>query len=111
MLDANTCRLRLTSDEAVGGGYTSPGGIPPPLGSSIAVVVAGRGRVTGNVVNGTQTLDCPGRCSISGLARHDHVRLVATRGRFKRWSNGVSVTTQVVPLASETRIHAIFGNG
>jgi hypothetical protein len=111
LLDAKTCRLRLGSNEAVGAGYAQAGEIPPPLGSGIVVVVAGRGKVSGAVINGTQTLDCGARCSISGLVRYDQVRLTATAlsgGIFARWSNGIRSRIQVVPLASTNRIQAVF---
>jgi len=110
-LDANTCRLRVTSDEAVGVGYREAGEIPPPLGSGIAVVVSGRGKVTGSVINGTETLSCGARCVISGLDRYDYVRLVATASkgsRFSRWNNRSTVKTQVVPMSSVNRIQAVF---
>jgi len=112
-LDAATCRLRLTSDEAVGAGYRDAGEIPPPLGSGIAVVVSGRGTVKGSVINGTQTLNCGANCIISGLNRYDYVRLVAAASkgsgfRFSRWSNQSPVKTQVVPMSSVNRIQAIF---
>jgi hypothetical protein len=111
LLDASECRLRLTSDEAVGAGYDNVGSIPPPLGSGIAVVVAGGGRVTGTVVNGTQTLNCGTRCVISGLTRYDYVRLTAKdvrSKRFSRWSNLNRERTQIVPMSSTNRIQAVF---
>jgi len=108
-LDASKCQLRLTADEAVGAGYREAGEIPPPLGSGIAVVVSGRGKVTGSVINGTDNLNCGPRCSISGLNRYDYVRLLATGKSFKRWSNGVKVRSQIVPMSSRNRIQAIFG--
>ena len=66
-LDADVCRLRLTSNEEVGPGWKEVGGIPPPLGSGIAVVVggSGRGKVTGAVINGSQTLDTKDAASAS----------------------------------------------
>jgi Divergent InlB B-repeat domain len=113
LLDAKTCRLRLGSNEAVGAGYAQAGEIPPPLGSGIVVVVggSGRGKVTGAVINGTSTLDCGTRCSISGLVRYDQVRLTATASggsHFYRWSNLSRLRTQVVPLSSTNRIQAVF---
>jgi hypothetical protein len=115
-LDARTCRLRLGSNEVVGAGYDSAGAIPPPLGSGIVVVVggSGRGKVTGAVINGTQTLDCGTLCSISGLVRYDQVRLtaIASRGsHFYRWSNYSRLRTQTIPLSSTNRIQAVFLRG
>jgi hypothetical protein len=112
-LDANVCRLRLTSNEAVGAGYKDRDEIPPPLGSGIVIVVAGsgRGKVTGSVINGTQTLDCGKRCVISGLYRYDYVRLTATKlpgSHFYRWSNLSQIRTQIVPMSSTNRIQAVF---
>jgi hypothetical protein len=112
-LDATSCRLRLTSNEKVGAGFTNVTGIPPPLGSGIAVVVggSGRGTVTGRVVNGSQTLSCNRTCSISGLSRYDYVRLSAAESkgsRFYRWSNLSRLKTQLVPLSSTNRIQAVF---
>jgi Divergent InlB B-repeat domain len=110
-LDADTCRLRLRSNEVVGAGYSAVDAIPPPLGSGIVVVVAGRGKVTGAVVNSTGTLDCGTRCSISGLIRYDQVRLTATALRgshFYRWSNLSRLRTQLIPLSSTNRIQAVF---
>lgn len=112
-LDADVCRIRLTSNEAVGAGYREISEIPPPLGSGIAVVVggSGRGRVTGAVINGTQTMDCGNRCVISGLIRYDYVRLTAAALRgshFYRWSNLSRVRTQIVPMSSTNRIQAVF---
>jgi Divergent InlB B-repeat domain len=111
LLDASECRLRLTSDEAVGAGYDNVASIPPPLGSGIAVVVAGGGKVTGTVLNGTQTLNCGTRCVISGLTRYDYVRLTAKDvpgRRFSRWSNLSREKTQIVPMSSTNRIQAVF---
>jgi hypothetical protein len=103
------CRLRLLGNEVVGAGWKNAGGIPPPLGSGIAVVVAGRGKVTGRVINGSETLACPPSCIISGLTRNDYVRLTARGSRFHRWSNGSSARTQpAVPMSSTNRIQAVF---
>jgi len=108
-LDASVCRVRLTSDEAIGAGYTDAGQIPPPLGSGITVVVAGGGKVTGSVINGSGTLSCPPRCSISGLTHYDYVRLKARRRGFYRWSSGSRYSrTQIVPMSSVNRIQAVF---
>jgi hypothetical protein len=112
-LDADVCRLRLESNELVGAGYEGAGAIPPPLGSGIVVALSGsgQGKVTGGVINGSQTLDCGKRCSISGLYRYDQVRLTATASRgshFYRWSNLSRLKTQVVPLSSTNRIFAAF---
>jgi Divergent InlB B-repeat domain len=107
--DGNVCRLRLTSDEVVGAGYTDIQQIPPPLGSGITVVVAGRGKVTGRVINGSDTLSCPGSCTISGLTRYDYVTLRARGSNFYRWSNGSTAKIQpAVPMASVNRIQAVF---
>jgi Divergent InlB B-repeat domain len=113
LLDAKTCKLRLGSNEAVGAGYAQAGEIPPPLGSGIVVVVAGKGKVTGTVINGTQTLDCGTRCSVSGLIRYDQVRLTATPAAgsyLYRWSNlgKLRLKTQTVALSSTNRIQAVF---
>jgi hypothetical protein len=112
-LDADVCRLRLESNELVGAGYRQAGEIPPPLGSGIVVAVSGsgRGKVTGRVINGSQTLNCGTRCSVSGLSRYDQVRLTATEAKgshFYRWSNFSRLRTQVVPLSSTNRIWAAF---
>jgi hypothetical protein len=112
-LDANVCQLRLTNNEAVGAGYKDRDEIPPPLGSGIVVVVggSGRGKVTGSVINGPQTLDCGRRCVISGLYRYDYVRLTATKlpgSHFYRWSNLSPNRTQTVPMSSTNRIQAVF---
>jgi hypothetical protein len=107
-LDADVCRLRLTSDEVIGAGYPDVQQIPPPLGSGIAVVVAGSGKVTGRVINGNATLNCPPSCTISGLTRYDYVRLTGRGSRFDRWSNRFPGKTQVVPLSSMNRIQAVF---
>lgn len=109
-LDANVCRLRLTSDEAIGAGFREAGEIPPPLGSGIVVVVSGRGKVTGTVVRGTQTLDCGTSCLISGLTRYDYVKLKATAQRgshFSRW-NVSKLNPLTVPLSSVNRVQAVF---
>jgi List-Bact-rpt repeat protein len=111
LLDSDTCSLRLGSNEAVGAGYAQAGEIPPPLGSGIVVVVAGKGKVTGSVLNGTQTLDCGTRCLITGLIRYDQVRLKAAPSSgnyFARWSNGSTAKTQVVRLSNTNRIQAVF---
>jgi hypothetical protein len=109
LLDADTCKLRLGNNEDVGAGYAQAGEIPPPLGSGIVVVVAGRGKVTGTVINGAGTLDCGTRCTISGLDRYDQVRLTAApSSRFLRWSNGIPSRIQIVPLSSTNRIQAVF---
>jgi hypothetical protein len=111
VLDDDECRLRLTSNEVVGAGYPDIQQIPPPLGSGIAVVVSGRGKVTGGVINGTQTLNCGTRCLITELKRYDYVRLTATASKgshFARWSNLSQVKTQVVPVSSTNRIQAVF---
>jgi hypothetical protein len=109
LLDARTCRLRLGNNEVVGVGYPDAGKIPPPLGSGIVVVVAGKGKVTGSVISGTSTLDCGARCTVSGLVRYDQVRLTATpASRFLRWSNGIRSRIQIVPLSSTNRIQAVF---
>jgi hypothetical protein len=112
-LDEDVCRLRLQSNEVVGAGYQEAGEIPPPLGSGLVVVVggSGRGKVTGSVINGTQTLDCGTICSIPGLSRYDQVRLTATAlggSRFYRWNNLSRLRTQIVPLSSTTRMQAVF---
>jgi hypothetical protein len=114
-LDANFCRLRLTSDEAVGAGWKDRDEIPPPLGSGIMVVVggSGRGTVIGTVVNGTQALDCGTRCLITGVTRYDYVKLTAKASRgshFSRW-NLSRLNPLTVPLSSTNRIQAVFVKG
>lgn len=111
LLDSDSCKLRLGSNEAVGAGYAQAGEIPPPLGSGIVVVVAGKGKVTGSVINGTQTLNCGTNCLITGLIRYDQVRLKAAPSNgsyFARWSNGSTAKTQVVRLSNTNRIQAVF---
>jgi hypothetical protein len=67
--------------------------------------------VTGGVVNGTGTLDCGTRCSISGLFRYDQVRLTETASagnHFYRWSDYSRYRTRTIPLSSTNRIQAVF---
>jgi hypothetical protein len=92
----------------IGAGYPDIQQIPPPLGSGIVVVVAGRGKVTGRVINGNERLSCPPSCTISGLTRYDYVSLTARGSRFYRWSNRYPGRTQVVPMSSINRIQAVL---
>jgi Divergent InlB B-repeat domain len=109
-LKARVCRLKLTSDEVVGAGYATVGDIPPAIGTGIAVVVSGSGKVTGHVINKKKKLNCPSNCIISGLKRYDYVYLHASGSNFSGWSNGSTARTQpAVPMASVNRIKAIFG--
>lgn len=113
LLDADVCRIRLQDNELVGAGYDNVGSIPPAIGSSLQVVLAGktRGRVTGRVVNSNRTLSCGSRCTISGLKRYDTIRLTATRlkgGRFVGWSDGSRLTQRIIQLSSVNKIKATF---
>jgi hypothetical protein len=112
-LNANVCRVSLESNEWVGAGYKSAGEIPPALGSEIVVVLggSGRGKVTGRVVNGSETLNCGSRCAISGLDRNDHVQLRAVESRgshFYRWSDFSRQKARIVSLSSTTRLKVAF---
>jgi len=112
-LNANVCRLSLESNEWVGAGYKSAGEIPPALGSEIVVVLggSGRGKVSGRVVNGSDTLSCGSRCSISGLDRNAHVLLRAQSSggsHFYRWSDFSRQKTRIVSLSSTTRLKVAF---
>jgi hypothetical protein len=112
-LNANVCRLRLESNEWVGAGYKSAGEIPPALGSEMVVVLggSGRGKVTGRVVNSSESLNCGSRCSIPGLDRNDHVLLRAQASggsHFYRWSDFSRLQTRVVSLSSTTRLKVAF---
>ena len=63
-LDAAACRSALQGNELVGAGYENVAVIPPPLGSGIDDRARrhGKGKVTGTVVNGTESLACGSRC-------------------------------------------------
>lgn len=112
VLDDDTCTLKLLANEEVGAGYDNAGAIPPVLGSGIAVVVSGRGKVTGTVPNRPEKLNCGSLCTISGLTRYDQVQLKAvltsSAYKFSRWSNGSSIKTQSIPISSTNRIQAVF---
>jgi hypothetical protein len=112
-LDGDVCRFRLQGDALVGAGFADPAALPPPLGSGIVVTLGGnkRGRVTGKVENGSETLNCKSRCSISGLTQYDTVRVKAspTKGnRFVRWGDGVKLSQRLLQLSKVTKIKAIF---
>ena len=111
-LDDDTCTLKLTGNEVVGAGYENAGGIPPPLGSGIAVVVAGRGKVIGSVINRPEKLKCGTECTVTGLSRYDQVQLKAVTTssayKFSRWSNLSPLKTQTISVSSTNRIQAIF---
>jgi hypothetical protein len=110
-LDADVCRIRLQANELVGAGLSDPTAIPPPRGSGITVKRVGKGRVTGQVINGGGTLNCGGICTISGLTRYDQVRLRAraSRGsRFAHWSDGSRLPARVVRMSAVNRIKATF---
>jgi hypothetical protein len=113
-LDADVCRLRVQAHELVGAGYDNAARIPPSRGSSLQVVVVGKGRgkVTGKVVNKGLTLSCGSRCKISGVSLYDAVRLTATKfrgSRFLGWSDGSKLSQRIVQLTSVTKIKATFG--
>jgi hypothetical protein len=114
LLDADVCRLRLDGDALVAAGESSVAAIPPPLGSGIQVRLGGKGRgkVTGRVIKGTQTLNCPSRCLISGgVNDYDRVYLAATAfkgSRFVGWSDRIRVARRSVALAKVNRIRATF---
>ena len=58
-----------------------------------------------------QGLSCGTVCSISGLSRYDHVRLIAIaskRSRFARWSDGITLRVRIIQLANVSRIKAMF---
>jgi len=82
------------------------------LGSGIAVVVSGRGKVTGTVINRPEKLNCGSQCTITGLTRYDQVQLKAvltsSAYRFSRWNNGSPIKTQTIPISSTNRIQAVF---
>lgn len=112
-LDATVCRTRLRGDEQVGAGDANVAAIPPPRGSGIAVVVSSkkRGKVTGRVVNGGETLKCGSRCTVTGVTRYDSIRLTATAlkgSRFVRWSDGRKLRKRIVQFSSVNRIKATF---
>lgn len=112
-LNASVCRVSLESNEWVGAGYRSAGEIPPALGSEIVVVLggSGRGKVSGRVVNSSETLNCGSRCSISGLDRNAHVQLRAVESRgshFYRWSDFSRSKVRIVSLSSTTRLKVAF---
>lgn len=113
LLDADVCRLRMHGDEHVAAGRDNKAAIPPERGMGLTVAIAGRGKVRGTVVNGSQTLSCPPRCRISRASDYDSVRLVAIRGkgsRFVRWSGGSRLRKLVVSLERTTRIRAKFAS-
>jgi hypothetical protein len=115
LLDADVCQIRLKSDELVAAGADNVEFIPPPLGSGIHVTLGGnkRGRVTGTVVNGDETLNCGSRCTISGLTRYDRVRVVATElkgGRWVGWSDGNRLRKRTLQVSSVNRIKATFAS-
>lgn len=112
VLDDDTCTLKLLGNEAVGAGYDGAGAIPPVLGSGIAVVVSGRGKVTGTVINRPEKLNCGSQCTMTGLTRYNQVQLKAvltsSAYKFSRWSNGSPIKTQTIPISSTNRIQAVF---
>jgi hypothetical protein len=113
LLDADTCQIRLQGNELVGAGFDNVTAIPPPLGSGLEIKLAGngKGKVTGAVVNGTETLACGSRCSLSGLTRYDEVRVTATRlngSRFVGWSDGSTLSRRILQLSKVNRIQARF---
>ena len=115
LLDADVCTLRLYSDELVAAGANSVGVIPPALGTGIAVRLGGnkRGRVSGGVINGSQTLSCGSRCLISGLDSYDRVSLTARplrRSRFVRWSDGSRLRKRNIAVARVNVIRATFAS-
>lgn len=114
LLDADVCRLRLYGDELVAAGADNVTSIPPPRGSGIQVRIGGnkRGKVTGRVINGTQTLSCPPRCRVAS-SDYATVRLVATafrRNRFVRWSDGSRFRKRIVSLDYANSITANFAS-
>jgi hypothetical protein len=118
LLDADVCTLRLYGDELVAAGRDNVTAIPPPLGSGIQVLLGGnkRGKVTGRLINGTRTLNCPSRCTISGgdVTDYDRVYLAASaigRHHFVRWSDGIRLSKRTVSLEKVNRIRARFASG
>jgi len=90
-LKAKTCTLRLNSNELLGAGLESVGAIPPAKPAALTVKVSlsgkGRGTVTGTLVNGSGSINCGSRCTVTG-DRNEQVRLTAkvTAGKW-RWSD------------------------
>ena len=111
-LSARTCTLRLNSNELVGAGLEGVGAIPPPKPAALTVKVTlsgkGRGSVTGYLINGSGSINCGYRCTVTGN-RYDQVRLTAkvTRGKW-RWRDGWPSLSRTVTLSNTTSLGIIF---
>lgn len=111
-LRAKTCTLRLNSNELVGAGLESVGAIPPPKPAALTVKVTrsgrGRGTVTGTLINGSGSIYCGSRCTVTG-DRYDQVRLTAkvTAGKW-RWRDGWPSRSRTVTLSNTTRLGITF---
>lgn len=114
-LDLAVCRLHLHGDELVGAGLESADSIPPARRAGLDVTRdgTGRGTVTGVVLteDDAPPLSCGAVCSISGLSRYDHMRLIASASRgshFLWWSDGITLRVRTIQLANVSRIKATF---
>ncbi len=111
-LKAKTCTLRLNSNELVGAGLESVGAIPPAKRAALTVKVfrvgKGKGTVTGSLINGSGTINCGARCTVTG-DRNGQVRLQAnvTAGRW-RWKDGYRSSSRIVTLSNTTSVGITF---
>lgn len=111
-LRAKSCTLRLNSNELLGAGLANAGAIPPakPAALTVKVTLSGRGKgtVTGTVINGSGTINCGLRCTVTAT-RNSQVRLTAkvSAGRY-RWSDGWSSVSRTVTLSNTTRLGITF---
>jgi hypothetical protein len=111
-LKAKTCTLRLNSNELLGAGLESVGAIPPakPAALTVKVSLSGRGKgtVTGTLVNGSGSISCGSRCTVTG-DRNQQVRLTAKVSAGKwRWSDRWPSASRTVTLSNTTRLGITF---
>lgn len=111
-LRAKTCRLQLNSNELLGAGLESVGAIPPAKPAALTVVVTlsgrGKGTVTGNLINGSGSISCSPRCTVTG-DRNDQVSLRAKVNVGKwHWSDRWPSASRIVTLSNTTCLGITF---